>query len=93
MNEFIYSIIEVSMGDETSENLKIKNETKKARVKFSLLDINFMYESFNDRQSGVMLGFKNGESMFLLDSFDRIDKLHNEYLKEYDKRTLLTAAQ
>jgi hypothetical protein len=93
MNEFIYSYTQITDTDESKQDMGIELEIRRVKVKFSLLELNHFYESDDGENNGVMLHFRNGTNMFIIDNFDRIDKLHNEYLKEYDKQTLLTAAQ
>jgi hypothetical protein len=95
MSEFFYSTMEVVLSEdyERSENLGVKQTFRKAKVKISLLDISYFHESYTENTEGVMVYFKSGEGLYIVDSFERIDRLHTDFLKEYDKTLLISGKQ
>ena len=84
MNRFIYSITQLIqvLSDSERERLEATNQetdikTGTAKIKIDLAAIDYFYENDGD----VSVCFKNGTSLMLIDSFNRIDRLHNEYLQ------------
>jgi hypothetical protein len=82
---FFYSKVELveRLSENEIERLEATNQPTSipagtVKVKIDFESIHYFYPD----DEGVYLFFKNGTSLYIMDSFERIDRLHNEYLHE-----------
>ena len=87
MKEYIYS---TSIISESSADIEVDSfETK---IKVSLADIRVIYETLDGQNDDcLVILYKDGFTTTIYDTFARVDKLHNEYLKHTSKELLIKA--
>lgn len=96
MNEFFYSniaVIDIMTEEERESYMALyKHEPDLNReivkCKVSLKDIRCIFQSDTDE---LCIHYQNGDKLWIIDRYERVDKLHEEYLQSLNKSFLIKA--
>jgi len=97
VNRFIYTKIQmIKIISEEEKESRINKGLEPdipigiRKAKLDIEDISMFYESTMNGEKAVTIISKNGDESTILDSFERIDQLQNEYHEGVNQKTLLT---